>query len=145
MNLPPMHHSPAGLSFDAIVEWNSRLRGMVSDFRVQWPSATVHEFDTYNLFNTVIENPYTFPETAGYKITRGHCPAYAKSDNQKEAFDEECVLPLREYLWHDALHPTYPMHESMAARIADQLRGGKKAGPKRGICRHHQRQFSGDS
>lgn len=39
-------------------------------------------------------------------------------------FDPECGIPVNEYFWLDALHPTYPIHDVIAEHVVKMLEKG---------------------
>lgn len=99
MNVPPVFRSPfikSGAMFGgqgnttsatadmlaeqsrvAIADFNMRLRNMVTRFTQQRTDATAFFFDTFTLFNDVLDNPESRPETANYTNTTGFCTTYS--------------------------------------------------------------------
>lgn len=106
----------------AVSEWNTRLALVASELSLNHPDATVFRFDTHALFNDVIDDPGSYPETSIYEDTTDNCEEYRTASNKND-FDAVCEMPLEKYLWHDALHPTTAVHEAMAAQIALMLEG----------------------
>lgn len=50
---------------------------------------------------------------------------YASSGTpEKDTFLEECGVPVNQYFWLNNIHPTYPVHEAVAAQIAQLLGAG---------------------
>lgn len=35
-----------------------------------------------------------------------------------------CGVPANQYFWLNSLHPTYPMHDVLAQKVAEQLKSG---------------------
>ena len=52
----------------------------------------------------------------------------ARRTYDEESFNKNCSIPQKEFFWLDALHPTPPIHDAMAADIAEQLRSSKFVG-----------------
>lgn len=46
---------------------------------------------------------------------------YHSGTPEKDTFYDVCGVPVNEYFWLNALHPTYPIHEAVAAQIAKLL------------------------
>lgn len=42
----------------------------------------------------------------------------------KNFLDPECDIPVNEYFWLNALHPTYPIHDVIAEQVAKTLEQG---------------------
>lgn len=140
LNIPPLDRMPFSRKWKypvpplAVSDWNARLAFVASDLRLNHPDATVFHFDTHALFNDVIDDPKSYPQTSIYGETRDDCEEY-ETAGHKGDFDGHCDMELEKYLWRDALHPTTAVHEAMAAQIALMLEGwsvgaddGKKGG-----------------
>jgi len=95
---------------------------MAANLTIMYDDTTVFYFDTNTLFNQVIDDPKSFKQTAGYKDTADRCQEYYKVKEAK-AFDKKCGISYKEYLWHDALHPTFPIQEAIAAQVVSFLIG----------------------
>jgi phospholipase/lecithinase/hemolysin len=126
LNVPPVQRAhltsvdPASVQAverTAIQEWNGLLMKFGRQFREMHADVAIFVFDTYTLFNTVLNNPKVFPQTAGYKNTTNFCEAYANGTPSMTSFNASCGLPVNEYFWFNALHPTYPMHNATAEQI----------------------------
>ena len=104
----------------AVSDWNAGLAHLASSLSLNHPDATVFQFDTHALFSEVIDDPKSYPQTAGYKNTVDNCEEY-KTASKKNDFKEVCGIRLERYLWHDPLHPTSAVHEAVAAQIAQML------------------------
>ncbi len=111
----------------AVSDWNKGLLALALDLTLTHPDATVFHFDTHALFNEVIDDPTSYPQTAGYSNTRDNCEEY-KTAEKKDDFKAKCGMKLEKYLWHDALHPTPAVHDAMAAQIAQMLEAGSHVG-----------------
>ncbi|KAL8968015.1 MAG: hypothetical protein Q9183_002660, partial [Haloplaca sp. 2 TL-2023] len=128
-NLPPFdrgpHRSTAEATLQAAVinDFNYRMHLLFNEFSRRKHDVSMLLFDTNGLFSRAIDNPSVFPQTAIYKNTTGSCAAYESFElPSMDFYDPSCEHPVNEYLWMDALHPTYPLHEAMAAQVAIALR-----------------------
>ena len=115
----------------AVSSWNTRLFSLATNLTRAHPDATVFHFDTHALFNEVMDDPKSYPETAIYKNTTDNCGAY-KDLSKKDDFNKKCGIKLEKYLWHDPLHPTTAVHDAMAAQIAQMLEAGLHVGADKG-------------
>ncbi|KAL9112294.1 MAG: hypothetical protein Q9227_003412 [Pyrenula ochraceoflavens] len=132
LNVPPVDRSPlttaqgpasSALEKSDIADWNSRLTSYTTRLRQQHRDSTVFLFDTNALFNTVLDDPRRFAETAGYKNTTGYCEAYMNGTPNGTTFDGSCAYPVDEYFWLNSLHPTFPMHRLLAREVVGELEG----------------------
>jgi len=130
LNVPPVERAPATLEYGAddqiiegaaILEWNGRLIKVARQLRGKHADVTVFALDTYSIFNAVLNNPKVFPQTAGYRNTTRYCATYMNGTPNMTSFSASCGLPVNEYFWLNQLHPTYPMHDAMAAHIVNLL------------------------
>ena len=136
MNTPPAGKFPTGTrSLDRNAQlFNTHLHLIATDFersRKDSPAVeqiTVHEFNTSSFFTTLVNDPTTFPQTAGLKNTTGRCEAYGMewqhedNDVDLDSWDVECESPLKEYLFWDYLHVTPPADEALADQVGQFLR-----------------------
>lgn len=93
---------------------------MANNFSSTYKDSSVFLFDLHTMFGHVIEHPTAYPQTTHIKNTTENCAAYGwlmPGDYHRP----ECGVPLKEYLWINELHPTYPLHEAMAAQIVEML------------------------
>lgn len=109
--------------FLAVSDWNSRLLSLANNLTLAHPDVTFFHFDTHALFNEVMDDPKSYPETALYKNTTNDCGEY-KNLGKKDDFNEKCGIRLEKYLWHDPLHPTTAVHDAIAVQIAQMLEAG---------------------
>lgn len=135
LNVPPIQRSPLTTSqiplastaeSYAISIFNVGLQDLVQELQQNASIAgdttlTVTTFDTYSLFTAVLDDPGVSQITAGYRNTTGYCPAYEDGMPTMTYFNESCGIPVNEYFWLNTLHPTYPMHDLLAERIAMAL------------------------
>jgi phospholipase/lecithinase/hemolysin len=131
LNVPPVNYSPltmtAGLSAQsleaaAIAEWNHRLSSLSKSLTKKHNDATSFVFNTHKIFSRVIEHPCAYPQTCPYKNTTAYCTAYQNGTPTPTSFDPECGIPVDEYLWLNSLHPTFRMHEAIAAQIVKLIK-----------------------
>ncbi|KAL8832457.1 MAG: hypothetical protein Q9170_004868 [Blastenia crenularia] len=127
-DVPPIDRGPYVTKPDAAVEgpdindFNYRMTRLFASFTTQHRDVTVILFNTNSLFSRVIDNPSVFPQTAIYKNTTGSCKAYETGEvPSMDYFNSTCQYPVNEYLWLNGLHPTYPIHEALAAQVAIAL------------------------
>ncbi|WYZ42414.1 hypothetical protein EsH8_VI_000113 [Colletotrichum jinshuiense] len=89
LNVPPLERMPRTtqsraaaeripLEKAAVADWNGRLRVLARDLRKAHEDATVFLYDTYGLFDRVIDTPDRYKETAIYKNSTSYCEAYKK-------------------------------------------------------------------
>ena len=127
MNVPPLDRIPFPVKNigPVVLDWNMRLSKMARNLSNSYEDATVFEFDTHNLFDQVFANVSSYPTTSQLKNLTGYCPKYNWID--KNIYDPNCGAWLREYMWGNNLHPTYPMHQTIAAQIPISLGENRQA------------------
>ncbi|KAL8870591.1 MAG: hypothetical protein Q9174_003396 [Haloplaca sp. 1 TL-2023] len=128
-NLPPIDRGPhvsradAALEAPVINDFNYRMHVMFNQFTSNKEDVSVLLFNTNKLFSEAIDDPSVYPQTAIYKNTTGSCAAYEMFElPSMDYYSPSCEHRVNEYLWMDGLHPTYPMHEAIAAQVAIALR-----------------------
>lgn len=143
INVPPIDKSPAvtarkpadhlpGVGYKAGVdEINVRTRLLAKHLRSKYKDITVFEFDIHELFERVIANPKSIPQTAGYKNTASFCSEYQDGFEPGERPTTQQIqkcggLDVEEYLWLNSLHVTPPIHEAVAAGIEKLLLDASK-------------------
>ncbi|KAI4845835.1 hypothetical protein E4T44_05406 [Aureobasidium sp. EXF-8845] len=131
LNVPPVDQSPltksAGSSAQAleandIADWNNRVNSLSKSLTKKHNDATSFVFNTHKVFSRVIEHPCAYPQTCPYKNTTEFCTAYQNGTPTPISFDPECGVPVDEYLWLNSLHPTFRMHEAIAAQIVKLIK-----------------------
>jgi phospholipase/lecithinase/hemolysin len=131
LNVPPVDRSPltksAGLSAqpleaEAIADWNDRVSSLSKSLTKKHNDATSFVFNTHKVFSRVIEHPCAYPQTCPYKNTTEFCTAYQNGTPTPTSFDPACGVPVDEYLWLNSLHPTFRMHEAIAAQIVKLIK-----------------------
>lgn len=87
LNVPPVDRAPLTNVQSAanqaeekadILAWNTGLISMAQYLKADKPDVNVFTVDANALFTEVLDNPKSFPQTAGYKNTTGYCVAYEK-------------------------------------------------------------------
>jgi phospholipase/lecithinase/hemolysin len=89
LSVPPVNLSPLILNQAddgyakehegyVIADWNSRLANMTSQFKATHKGVETFIFDTNALFSKVIQDPKSYPQTAGLKNVTAFCDAYKK-------------------------------------------------------------------
>ena len=86
-----------------------------------YDDATVFVFDTHALFETVLDNPAAYPETAAYVNTTDYCTWYENGTADWYSEDPRCGASVDEYFWLNSLHPTFRVHNATAAAIVEML------------------------
>ncbi|KAL8928229.1 MAG: hypothetical protein Q9208_001939 [Pyrenodesmia sp. 3 TL-2023] len=106
----------------AINDFNYRMAVLFNGFTKAHGDVSVLLFNTNMLFSKTIDDPSTYPQTAIYKNTTGTCKAYESGAIPSlDYFNETCQYAANEYFWLNGLHPTYPIHEALAAQLAIAL------------------------
>ncbi|KAL0766879.1 hypothetical protein CaCOL14_010450 [Colletotrichum acutatum] len=132
LNVPPLERMPrttqssaAGeripLEKAAVEDWNERLGAFVSDLREAHGDVTVFQYDTYGLFDRVMDTPERYKETAVYKNTTTYCSAYQNGTPEPDTKWDNCTYAANEYMWINSLHPTSPVHLALARSISRAL------------------------
>lgn len=133
LNVPPVDRSPLALANSAadqttekadIAAWNAALMNMAQTLKADKPDVNVFTVDSNKYFTQVLDNPKSYPQTAGYKNTTAYCVAYENGTPSQDTFVASCGVPVIEYFWLNSLHPTSPMQEVLAQAVADQLTAG---------------------
>lgn len=87
LNCPPVNRSPLttaeGASAAAeqmadIEAWNAGIITMATSLKSTYPDVNVFTVDVNALFNQILDDPASFPQTALYKNTTTYCVAYEK-------------------------------------------------------------------
>ncbi|KAF4839781.1 Acetylesterase [Colletotrichum siamense] len=132
LNVPPLERMPRTtqssaaatripLEKAAVEDWNGRLRVLARDWRQAHDDVTVFQYDTYGLFDRVIDTPERYKETAVYKNTTTYCYAYQNGTPEPDTKWDNCTYAANEYMWINNLHPTSPVHFLLAKNIAKAL------------------------
>ncbi|KAF2138501.1 carbohydrate esterase family 16 protein [Aplosporella prunicola CBS 121167] len=131
LTVPPVHRAPLTASRGAapiahearaIRAWNARVAQLARSTRAAHRDAAVFVVDAYALFEGVLDAPGRFAQTRQLVEVSGFCGAYESGTPAKDSFLPACGVPVNQYFWLNSLHPTYPMHEVLAARVATTLK-----------------------
>lgn len=127
LNVPPIHRGPNQPNDSSlpksIPSWNARLAALATIFGSMNPETSVFLYDTYGLFNKILDGPEDFEQTRHLGNLRDQCDKYVKKLASQEMYERECGLPYDQYFWRDGLHVTFPVHRVLAERVAGLLRG----------------------
>ena len=107
-----------------INNFNYRTRLLAADFTSTYPDAILFEFQTNQVFSNILGDPARYPQSSIIKNVTLDCPAYTEILPMIDYFNASCGVPLREYFWLNALHPTYTVHDALAAEVAKVLING---------------------
>lgn len=112
----------------AVKIYNAGLSATISNLTRYYPDVEIIPFDSHSLFQSVLEDPAAYPETARYWDTSTYCLAYEilsftqlTGPSDWNIYLPTCQYPVDEYLWFNYLHPTYPLHNVTARYIAAAL------------------------
>ncbi|KAI5478071.1 carbohydrate esterase family 16 protein [Pseudohyphozyma bogoriensis] len=73
--------------------------------------------DAHALFNKIMDSPKAF----GLKEAEYFCPEYADVIDDPEIFHKRCVYPMKEFFWHDSIHPTWPVHREITKLVVQTV------------------------
>ncbi|KAK5683616.1 hypothetical protein LTS10_005149 [Elasticomyces elasticus] len=130
LNVPPVNRSPLTaaqgsasqtLEASTISAYNANITAMAANLSRTYTDATTFVFDTNRIFNQVLNDPCSHPETCAYKNTTDYCVDYENGTPSWYTLDPECGVPVDEYFWLNSLHPTFRMMNATARAIAKQL------------------------
>jgi len=134
INVPPVDRAPLtvasgsdaqSLEASRITLFNSGVAKIASNLSHQDRHNTVFLYDAHTLFEEVLDDPQQFPQTALYHNTTDFCFDYENGTAAMDTFNASCGYPVNEYFWLNSLHPTYPMHDLLASKVAEELEGGR--------------------
>ena len=88
------------------------------------------------MVEAIIADPKVTTQTNRLSYTKGPCPRYDlgigfEGMPDLERLDPKCGVPVSKYLWHDFIHPTYPLHDAIAAKMVEDC---MIAGTQKGYC-----------
>lgn len=130
LNVPPVDRSPLTVGQGAAAQalekttidtWNANVSAMASNLSATYTDATVFVFDTHELFEAVLDDPQSYPQTAPYLNTTDYCFWYENGTSSWYTEDPRCGPSVDEYFWLNSLHPTFRVHNATAAEIAGLL------------------------
>ncbi|TLD25882.1 carbohydrate esterase family 16 protein [Venturia nashicola] len=84
LGVPPLERTPftsgnkekVELEVKAVKSWNSDLIKMSAALRARHPDTTSLVFQTIDVYNRVLDNPLSYPQTKGLKDTKDFCGVY---------------------------------------------------------------------
>ncbi|KAF5027011.1 hypothetical protein F66182_886 [Fusarium sp. NRRL 66182] len=132
LTVPPLEQAPRitgssasatriPLIASATQDWNKRVNAFQKRIKYLHPTATVFVYDTYPLFERVMDDPSHYKETAIYKDTTSYCSAYQNGTPEMDTKLDECDYAADEYFWLNSFHPTSAMHKLLAKHVAKYL------------------------
>jgi len=133
LNVPPVQRAPlttaqgaAAIALEKadLADFNTRIANLTSSLKKSHTDTNIFAFDTNSLFNKVLDNPKSFPQTSLYKNTTDFCAAYQNGTPAQNTFNTSCGVPVNEYFWLNTLHPTYPVHDALAQEVSLLLKSG---------------------
>ncbi|KAL8958855.1 MAG: hypothetical protein Q9193_004169 [Seirophora villosa] len=121
-NVPPIDRGTKPIEARAVSDFNKRMVRLFATFTSKHNDVSVLLFNTHSVFSQAIAQPSVWPQTANLKDTTGNCKAYESGDvPSMDYYDSTCQYPVNQYFWLNGLHPTYPIHEALAAQVAIAL------------------------
>jgi phospholipase/lecithinase/hemolysin len=124
--VPPTQRTPYirsfGVEMVANVEANIALYIALQNdafvsLSTQFPDANFVKFDTQPLFDAVLDTPTTF----GFTVADRSASVYW-NQHDPEADSQLADAPLKEYVWADDYHPSWPVHKLLAEAVAEVRR-----------------------
>ncbi|MEH6460431.1 SGNH/GDSL hydrolase family protein [Chitinimonas sp. JJ19] len=105
-----------------VLDYNNRLDGMIASLRAQYGSSlNIRVFDTYTLFNSVLNSPASYGMTnttsSCLNINSDSSLNYLSSQSPRS----ECSNPDTFVFW-DTLHPTTRTHKLLSENVAPFVR-----------------------
>ncbi|KAE9989903.1 Dolichyl-diphosphooligosaccharide--protein glycosyltransferase subunit [Venturia inaequalis] len=159
LGVPPIQRTPrnsgnkeaAELEDKAVKAWNSDLIKMSDSLRARHPDITSLIFQTMDIWNRVLDDPLSFPQTKSLKDTQDFCGVYpdipqstidrytlsmldryriphgavhAQQVSKTGAAEPgKCKYKDSEYFWYNDMHPTSPIHDVTASEVSKLLAG----------------------
>jgi len=133
LNVPPVDRSPLtassgpsaqALEASRIALFNSGVTNLARNLAHEDTQNNVFLYDAHTLFEEALDNPQRFPQTALYRNTTDFCFAYENGTVAMDTFNASCGYPVNQYFWLNSLHPTFPMHDLLASKVAMELEAG---------------------
>jgi phospholipase/lecithinase/hemolysin len=133
LNVPPVDRSPLtassgpsaqALEASRITLFNSGVTKLARNLAHENKQNNVFLYDAHTLFEEALDNPQHFPQTALYRNTTDFCFDYENGTVAMDTFNASCGYPVNQYFWLNSLHPTYPMHDLLASKVAMELKAG---------------------
>jgi phospholipase/lecithinase/hemolysin len=136
LNVPPLERAPLNTSRgkkqtdrqkEDVLAFNTGVERIAANLKKEFANEGVNAWilDTYELFGNVMDDPTVYEETRVYKNVTWYCEPYQYGTyGDRFAHDDGCEYAVNEYLWLNALHPTYPVHNATARLLSESLAGG---------------------
>lgn len=125
LNVPPLERSPLAPRINEewqwkiwVSEWNANLTSLAINFASLHPDTTAVVFDTFSMFNDMIDEPCNFEASCTFQDVSTFCAYYvfgAPTWNYTDS--EHCEMGIDKYLWMNDLHPTTPVFNVTAEEI----------------------------
>ncbi|KAL8987471.1 MAG: hypothetical protein Q9177_003320 [Variospora cf. flavescens] len=120
--VPPINPVTKPTEAGAVNDFNYRMARLFASFTSKRTDVSMLLFDTHSVFSQAMAQPSVWPQTADLKDTTGSCEVYRDGRvPSMDYYDLRCQYPVNQYFWLNDLHPTYPIHEALAAQVAIAL------------------------
>ncbi|GAA5993447.1 hypothetical protein JCM10908_002194 [Rhodotorula pacifica] len=126
LSIPPTQRTPfiSGLpsAVRALYEsdlkgFNEALTNFVNTIEPAYAGSKVTFFDTQAVFADILDNYRSY----GFKNNSTYCDIYASIKTQPALSLPQCGIPLAQYVWWNSGHPSWPVHQILASKIAKAL------------------------
>lgn len=104
-----------------INEFNANITRMAANLSSTYHDVSTFVFDTYRIYNQVMDDPCSHDESCSLKNTTEFCALYGEDTTDWYAFDEGCSISVDQYFWFNPLHPTFRIQNVTAKEVAKQL------------------------
>ncbi|KAF2674189.1 hypothetical protein BT63DRAFT_449181 [Microthyrium microscopicum] len=130
MDVPTIERSPQSQKYPTtlakLTEFEKYWAKQIADVLVKTVNrhadATVVTYSTYDLFERVLKDPKSTPQTSKLTvITPEFCQAYKDGNVNGDQVKTGCKGTPNQYFWLNDLHPTPAIHEATAAEVAKAL------------------------
>ncbi|GJN94055.1 hypothetical protein Rhopal_007119-T1 [Rhodotorula paludigena] len=107
----------------SINAWNDRLRPYVAGIPLRYPGASVELYSINQWLDEALESI----EASGSMIANTWCGEYVPiskdypPDVPEDFSLPTCPAPLRQYVWIDGTHPTWPIHRLLAHDVVKTI------------------------
>ncbi|KAI3321023.1 carbohydrate esterase family 16 protein [Xylariaceae sp. AK1471] len=131
LNLPPYWLSPSVQEYQNVTYtnlaktrtllWNQELVKQFNKWqRAAHPAVNAKIVDTFTLYLNMTERPHDY----GMSQVTTDCAAYIGGPwpaGDLDFWDPSCPAPMKEYLWLDWVHPTFTVHQHVAALVVKTM------------------------
>ncbi|KZV88354.1 hypothetical protein EXIGLDRAFT_772808 [Exidia glandulosa HHB12029] len=108
----------------SIMRYNAALRSAAQtycDYKRQQTDGDIFcsIIDIYSLGHDIMNQPHYY----GFKEAIDYCPPYSWRSNAEPDMDVDpsCIGPVGDYVWKDALHPSWTFHQWWARQFQNQM------------------------